>query len=303
MDNTLSNTYIDGTPLEVFREFGRGIRSRMKEMADASTFAGNVLLGFRGRIAEDGATLTLLYGNGDDAIHSDDVPVRTIDDIFTRMEEDDLFVCSEIYSPCLLEDTMSGIVFYYEDDSPFVLENFISLFGNLIEKRGDNSAGEQFLKYKEQHSVGWADGFHVIGQANIARKAYADWMEKFRYNFVGMQHIDFICNERDWHSDYCILVPTQEDEVDCLEIDADWKDNKLVLTSDEEPLDNGTPPLRRDVLNLPVLVDAFGIFVGAKSVLGLSEYIGKYREVLPYLLGGLTGDVFRALVAMSLKNS
>lgn len=295
--------YVDGTPLEAFQEIGRGIRSKMREMMDASTFTGNVLLGFRGRIAEDDATLTLVYANGDDAIHSDDVSVRTIDDIFTRMEADGLFVCSEIYSPCLLEDT-SGVIFYYEDDSQFVLQNFLSLFGNLIEKRGDDSAGDKFLEYKENHSVGWADGFHVVGQADVARKAYVEWIGQFRDDFVGARHVDFIYNERNWRSDFCALIPAQDkDELaDCLELDAGWDDDKLVLTSGEEPLDDGTPPFRRDVLNLPVLVEDFGVFVGAKSAFALSDYIGKYREVSPRLLGGFTCDVFRAVVNLSLKN-
>ncbi len=295
--------YIDGTPIEAFQEIGRGIRSKMHEMMDASTFAGNVLLGFRGRIAEDGATLTLLYATGDDALHSYDFNVKSVDDIFVAMETINLSVCSEIYSPCLLEDTTSGVIFYYEDDSQFVLQNFLSLFGNLVEKRGDDSAGDKFLEYKENHSVGWADGFHVVGQADSARKDYAEWIEKFRYDFVGARHVDFIYNERNWCSDFCALIPAQNaDEDECLEIDACWKDDELVLTSGEEPLDDGTPPFRRDVLNLPVLVNDFGIFVGAKTVLGLSDYIGKYREVLPRLLGGFTCDVFRAVVELSLKN-
>ena len=294
--------YVDGTPLEAFQEIGRGIRSKMQEMVDASTFAGKVLLGFRGRIAGDGATLTLVYANGDDAIHSDDVIVKTVDDIFVAMETINLSVCSEIYSPCLLEDT-SGVIFYYEDDSQFVLQNFLSLFGNLVEKRGDDSAGDKFLEYKEQHSVGWADGFHVVGQADVARRAYAEWIREFRDDFVGARHVDFVYNERNWCSDFCVLIPQDKDELaDCLEIDACWKDDELVLTSGEEPLDDGTPPFRRDSLNLPVLVDDFGVFVGAKSVLALFDYIGKYREV-SRLLGGFTCDVFRAVVAMSLKNS
>ena len=295
--------YIDGTPIEAFQEIGRGIRSKMREMMDASTFVGNVLLGFRGRIAEDGATLTMLYANSDDAIHSNDVFVKTVDDIFVAMEKINLSVCSEIYSPCFLEDTTSGVIFFYEDDSPFVLQNFLSLFGNLVEKRGDDSSGDKFLEYKENHSIGWADGFHIVGQADNARKSYVEWIEKFRYDFVGMRHVDFIYNERNWHSDFCALIPAQNtDEADCLEIDACWKDDELVLTSGEEPLDDDTPPFRRDVLNLPVLVDDFGVFVGAKTVLELSDYIEKYREVLPRLLGGFTCDVFRAVVGLSLKN-
>lgn len=295
--------YIDAPPLEVFQEVGQSIGAKMKKIVNASTFVGNVLLGFRGRISEDGATLTLLYATGDDALHSYDINVKSVDDIFVAMKTINLSVCTEIYSPCLLEDTTANVIFYYDDDSQFVLQNFLSLFGNLVEKRSDNSAGDKFLEYKENHSVGWADGFHVVGQTDNARKVYSEWIKKFRCDFVGTKHVDFIYNERNWYSDFCVLIPAYEkDESHCLEINADLADGKLIMTNGEEPLDVGTPPFRRDILNLPVLVDDFGVFVGAKSVLALSDYIEKYREVLPFLLGGFTCDVFQAVVKLSLKN-
>ena len=196
--------YIDGTPLETFQAMAKDFHDSLKREADKSLFQENLLVAFNGTRTSDGATLTLFYVDGGTELLSDSFVVKSIDDIFDKIQANKLYICTEIYSSCLIEDMVDNVKFFYEKDS-YILANFLRDFCCLVAgKNIDEEVHKKFYAYKKAHSANWADGVHVSENASVALKAHDENLEKSFREFVGENGINFVYNERNWCSDVSI---------------------------------------------------------------------------------------------------